>query len=261
MHSLAQLKSKWLSLLLLATTLLLSACGGGGGGSSTSPQYAPTLYQAVYSSGYQYTKQFYITGAPDDTDWDRMGVLHDGTDYRLYFMKQGTSDTLYQFAYNPNSADFEYGYNSIPQLTLTNVPADADGNSLAMSNDGTYYYAHMKSLSVPTRIYTFRYVANTTTYAYQRSYNITKAPADTDWSRWAMLYGDSASRFYAGKTGVDSPIYQFKYNPTTQSYEWGYGGAVSTLAVIGMPSDSDTSNFSMLNNGTQYQFYYLNKRN
>ena len=205
-----------------------------------------------------YSNESYITGAPDDTDWSRMEILHDGTDYRLYFMKQGTSDTLYQFAYNPSSADFEFGYNSISQLTLTNVLADADGNSLAMSNDGTYYYAHMKSLIISTRIYRFRFDGSA--YVYQRSYNITKAPADTDWSRWAMVYGDGASRFYAGKIGDDSVIYQFQYNPVTQSYEWGYGGAVSTIAVTGMPPDSDTSNFSMLNNGTQYQFFYLNKR-
>lgn len=127
-----------------------------------------------------------------------------------------------------------------------------------MSSDNVpYYYAHMKSLSVATLLYTFRFDGSV--YAYQRSYNIANAPVDTDWSRWAMVYGDSASRFYAGKAGDDSTIYQFKYNPTSQNYEWGYGGAVSTLAVTGMPNDSDTSDFAMLNDGSGYRFFYLNQ--
>jgi len=250
------------AILLFGSSLIFVACGGGGGSDSSTP-YEPTLYQAVYGAGgYNYSNQFYITGAPDDTDWSRWGILHDGSDYRLYFMKGSTDGTLYQFAYNPNSGDYEYGYNSINQLRLTNIPADADTDSIAMSNVGNTttgsYYAHMRSMTVPTLIYTFRF--NGSSYAYERSYNITNAPADTDWSRWAMMYGQSASRIYAGKIGDDSTIYQFKYNPTTQSYQWGYGGAIPSLAVNGMPADSDKFDFTMLNNGSQYHFYYLNKQ-
>lgn len=242
---------------------LLSACGGGGGGGGSPSPYEPTVYEATYSGGsYQYSSQYYITLAPDDTDWSRWGIMHDGADYRLYFMKAGTSDTLYQFAYNPNSADYEWGYNSVRQLRLTNIPADADTSSIAMSHVGntaiTSYYAHMKSLSTDTRLYTFRFDGSN--YVYERSYNITNAPADTDWSRWAMVYADDASRFYAGKIGDDSTIYQFKYNPATESYQWGYGKAIGTIAVTGMPADSDTYDFGMLNNGTLYRFFYRNRQ-
>lgn len=241
-------------------TLSLFACGGGGGSNTTAPPYIPTLYQAIYGAGgYNYTAQFYITGAPDDVDWDRWGMLHDGADYRLYFMKTNSNNTLYQFAYNPSSADYEYAYNSITPITLTNIPPDADVTSLAMSSNITNYYAHMKSVNSPTILHTFRF--NGSAYAYERSYNITGAPVETDWSRWAMVYGDGASRFYAGKLGDDSIIYQFKYNASTQHYEWGGSGALSTLAVNGMPTDSNTSDFVMLNNGTQYHFYYLNRQN
>ena len=265
MNVLSQLKPKWFSLFLLSATLLLSACGGGGSGgggasgSSTSPQYVPTLYSADYYMGsYQYLNESYITGAPADTDWSRMGCLSDGANFRFYFMKKGTSDTLYQFAYNGSSTGYEYGYHSDPEISLTNIPADADSNSLAMAYEGGYYYAYMKSLTVPTRIYSFQFDGST--YAYQRSYNITKAPPDTDWSRWTMVYGDGASRFYTGKIGDDSVIYQFQYNLLTQAYEWGYGGAVSTIAVTDMPADSDTSHFCILYSANRYRFYYLNKQ-
>jgi hypothetical protein len=257
-------KSWGLYVFILTFGLVMQGCGGGGGGSSNTTPYEPILYVAIYNgSSYNYAGQYYITGAPDDTDWYRWGTLHDGSDYRLYFMKEGTDDTIYQFAYNPGSADYEFGYNSIRQLRLTNIPADADTSSFAMSHVGNNanngYYAHMKSLSSDTRIYTFRY--NGTSYAYERSYNITGAPADTDWLRWGMLIGDGASRFYAGKMGDDSTIYQFKYNPTTQNYEWGGTGARPTLSVTGMPADSDTSEFGMLNNGSQYRYYNLNNQN
>ena len=92
-----------------------------------------------------YSNESYITGAPDDTDWSRMGGLADGVYLRFYFMKKGTSDTLYQFAYNSSTANFEYGYQSDPEISLTNMPADADGNSFAMVYDGGYYYAYMKA--------------------------------------------------------------------------------------------------------------------
>lgn len=255
------------TLLLVGLIWLLSACGGGGGsgdsGGNTSRPYEPILYEAIFTGGsYQYTNQYYITGAPDDTDWYRWGIMHDGADYRLYFMKAGTDGTLYQFAYNPGTADYEFGYNSIPQVTLTNIPADADVSSIAMSHVGnlatTGYYAHMKSYSTDTRIHTFRF--NGSVYAYERSYNITNAPVDTDWTRWAMVIGQGFSRFYAGKTGDDSTIYQFKYNPTTQAYQWAYDGAIGTLTVTGMPVDSDLYDFAMLNNGTQYRFYYRNQQ-
>ncbi len=248
---------------IVISSLFLLSCGGGGGADNTTTPYEPILYEAIYSGGsYSYAGQYFITMAPDDTDWYRWGIMHDGADYRLYFMKEGTDNTLYQFAYNPNSADYEFGYNSIPQLTLTNIPADADTSSIAMSHVGnlatTSYYAHMKSISNDALIYTFR--SDNVSYAYERSYNITGAPSDTDWSRWAILIGQGVSRFYAGKMGDDSIIYQFKYNPTNQNYEWGGTGAVPTLSVTGMPADSDTSEFGMLYNGSQYRFYNLNQQ-
>lgn len=254
--------SVFVSLLI---TLFLSACSsGGGGGDDRSTSYVPKLYEAIYGAGaYQYTNEYNITMAPDDVDWDRWGILHDGADSRLYFMKAGTDNTLYQFALNPLSGDYEYGYNSLTPITLTNIPDDADPSSIAMSNVGvvvsTSYYAHMKSLSMDGRIYTFRF--NGSVYAYERSYDITGAPADTDWSRWAMLIGDGVSRFYAGSTSDDALIYQFKYNSTTQMYEWGFGGAVASISILYMPADSELSNFSMHSSGVSgYRFYYLNQQ-
>ena len=40
-------------------------------------------------------------------------MLHDGTDYRLYFFKSGSSDTIYQFAFDRRVEQYRFGYNSI----------------------------------------------------------------------------------------------------------------------------------------------------
>jgi hypothetical protein len=96
------------AVFLLPIILILTSCGGGGGSDNTAP-YEPKLYEAIYSGGsYRYANQYFITGAPADIDWYRWGMLNDGADYRLYFMKTGSNDTLYQFAYNAASGDYEF---------------------------------------------------------------------------------------------------------------------------------------------------------
>ena len=80
-----------------------------------------------------------ITDAPSNTDWNRWTMLHDGSDYRLYFFKAGTDDTIYQFVFNPSTTSYEFGYNSSPEMSITEAPADADPSSFAILYDGPAY--------------------------------------------------------------------------------------------------------------------------
>jgi len=105
-----------------------------------------TLYQFGYNSStqdYEYghlsIPTLFITMAPVDTDHARWGMLHDGTNYRLYIGKTGEADTMYQFAYNISSSDYEWGYVSIPQLNITDMPADSIKTDFAMLHDGSDY--------------------------------------------------------------------------------------------------------------------------
>ena len=55
------------------------------------------LYQAAfngteYEYGYSSKPRIEITGAPDDIDWNRWSMLHDGGNYRLFFMPIGRSE-------------------------------------------------------------------------------------------------------------------------------------------------------------------------
>ena len=105
------------------------------------------IYQFVYNPStlrYEYgfggaIPRIDVTGAPADVDWDRWGMLHDGTTYRHYAMRQGSNTQMYQFGYNPAVQDYQFGYNSIPVLRVENMPQDSDTSNFAMLHDGTNY--------------------------------------------------------------------------------------------------------------------------
>lgn len=227
----------------------------------------PTLRQGVYKSGtadyvYGYgnaIENLVISGAPEDTDYTRWAMLHDGNAYRLYFFKKDSNDTLYQFAYNPSSADYEYGYNSIATLKITNAPADADASSFAMLHDGSKYRLYMRSKARPATIHQFVWSGSSYEYGHGNaipSIAITGAPADTDFSRWAMLHDGSAYRFYAFQHGSDDDFYQFAYNASKRSYDYGYQ-SIAEMSVEDMPETADSNSFAMLHDGAKYRFYFL----
>lgn len=256
-----------LGLGMLLVSLTLIACGSDNkSDDSGTAVVAPSLNQAawvsgttVYQFGHNSIPNIDITGAPDDVDWNRWAMLHDGTHYRLYFFAAGTNDTIYQFAFNSASGDYEFGYNSIPEMTITGAPADADPSSFAMLHDGTDYRLYMRSLT-SSAIYQFAFNSATSDYEYgYRSIarmDVTGAPADTDFDRWGMLHDGSVYRFYAFKDTLDNQFYQFGFNASTQDYEYGHN-SIPLLTLDQIPADSDTSGFAMLHDGLDYRFYFL----
>lgn len=116
--------------------------------SETNPN---KLYQAAYKAGtnqYVYGHRsmpvINITGAPSDTTNNkRWAMLHDGQHYRLYIGRKNHTDQFYQFAFNPSTNAYEYGYKSIRMLTATNTPSTSSKKAFAMLHDGgayRYYY-------------------------------------------------------------------------------------------------------------------------
>jgi len=71
-----------------------------------------------------------------------------------------------------------------------------------------------------------------------------------------MLHDGNVYRYYAFKQGSNTTFYQFGFNPTARVYQYSYL-TIATLRVENMPSDSDTSNFAMLHDRTDYHFYFL----
>lgn len=254
---------------IIALTVTLSACNSSSSGpgqeNSGQQNVAPLLNQAAYvygttqyEFGYNSIGNIKLSGAPEDTDFNRWAMLHDGVDYRLYFFKQNSNNTLYQFAFNWSSMQYEYGYNSIAQLTITGAPTDADAGSFTMLHDGSHYRLYMRGHNNPNRLYQFAFNRNSGNYEY--GYNsiptmdITGAPTDTDWNRWAMLHDGTTYRLYFGKQNTNDQLYQFAYNSSTRSYQYGYN-SIATLTLVGIPDGTDTSNFAMLHDTNDYRFY------
>jgi len=258
-----------LGLGMLLVSLSLIGCGGdnnSGAGTAGVSVVTPSLNQAAYMVGttiYQFGHNSIPTidviGAPTDVDWTRWAMLHDGSTYRLYFFADGTNDTVYQFGFNRATSNYEFGYDSIPELTITGAPTDADPSSFAMLHDGTDYRLYMRSKTTAA-IYQFAFNRATSDYEYgYRSIarmDVTGAPADTDFDRWGMLHDGSVYRFYAFKGSLDNQMYQFGFNAATSDYEYGYS-SIPLLTLDQIPANSDTSGFAMLHDGVDYRFYFL----
>lgn len=222
-----------------------------------------SLNQARYNAtngNYEYLQTDFhnilISDAPVDTDRSRWAMLHDnaGDAYRLYFFQKGANDTLYQFVYDLNSGVYQYQQGANGSLKLTGMPDDADPDSFAMLHDGFDYRLSMQSKTTK-RIYQAVYNAESSDYEYGGQLDLVDGPEDTDYSRWAMLHDGNDYRFYAFKTGSDTYLYQFLYNPSLGGYVYGSNLDVQ---VMDMPASSDESNFSMLHDGIGYAFYFLN---
>ncbi|MES2670690.1 MAG: hypothetical protein V4673_09775 [Pseudomonadota bacterium] len=213
----------------------------------------------TYKFGDQSIPNIPITGAPADTNWRRWAMLWDGSTYRMYFFKGSTNDTIYQFAFNTSTNAYEYGHNSIPILTLTNIPADADTSSFSMLWDGSAYRLYVRKLGTPTTLYQAAFVPGSTTYQF--GYNsipslpVTGFPENSDWSRWAMLSDGSAYRIYVMQLGSNTALHQGSYNPAAQAYQYGLN-SIPELTLVGTPTNSSLASFAMLNDRTNYRFYF-----
>ena len=134
---------------------------------------AGSLNQAAYVSGtstYRFGHRsilnMVIADAPVDADYTRWAMLHDGAVYRLYLFKQNTNDTLYQFGFNARTGQYEYGYQSIPELKLTNIPDDADTSRFAMLHDGSVYRLYLGKTGNEDAMYQFGYNPSSSDYEF-----------------------------------------------------------------------------------------------
>ena len=184
-------------------------------------------------------------------------MLNDGTTYRLYFFKGSSNNTLYQFGYNGTS--YAYGHNSIPELTLTNIPADADTDSFAMLWDGSNYRLYVKRLGFPATLYQAAFVPGSTNYQFgYRSIPvipITGFPDTADWSRWGMLHDGSAYRMYAMRLASNTELLQGSFSRAASEYQYGLN-SIRVLDLVNTPANSNLDSFSMLHGQGVYRFYF-----
>ena len=212
---------------------------------------------ADYQYGYNSIENIPLVGAPEDTDRSRFAMLHDGITFRIYFFKKGANDRIYQFGFNSATGNYEFGFDSIAELTITGMPSDADSSTFAMLHDGATFRLYMKGTSNPSLLYQAAWNGSEYEYGFDsiEMIDITGAPADSDWNRWAMLHDGTDFRFYVFQNGSSTNFYQFAFNSASQDYEYGHL-SIANLSVIEMPANSDSSNFAMLHDLSNYRFYF-----
>ena len=166
-----------------------------------------TLYQfgfhratETYQWGYESIPELKITGAPADADASSFAMLHDGTDYRLYLRPKGNPTVLYQFAFNRQTENYEFGFHSIPKIAVKNFPQDTDFSRWAMLHDGDFYRFYAFKSGSATNFYQGAF--NVSASEYQWGYEsipmltLVDTPANSNPKSAAMLHDSEDFRFY-----------------------------------------------------------------
>ncbi len=78
-----------------------------------------------------------VRGFPADANPRRWAMHEDGSNYRVLVFKQGSSESLYQAAYNAARGRYEYGYRSRDEVSLLGMPASAIPFEGAALHDGS----------------------------------------------------------------------------------------------------------------------------
>ena len=247
------LSQKINSAILFLFVIGLFGCGGGGGDGDKMYSINQAAWDdSQYTYGHNTTApNIIISKAPDDTDFKRWAALHDGDTWRVYFLKKGSNNTIYQFSWNGDEKSFEYGFNtSNPELLIINIPTDANPEQISMLNDGGPSDLYMRSKTDNDLLYRFSFDSSTESFDFNDQETITGAPEDTDYDRWAVMHDGTDYWLNTFKEGSDTVLHEFLWDGDTFNY-------TKEQTVEGLPTTSDTSSFAMLSNTIDYAFYVL----
>lgn len=265
-------KAGWIAALIGCGCLGIGAvvCGIGGwvlyeqgafaGADAELEQAAFVEGSTRYRFGYESIPTIPVDGAPQDTDYSRWAMLHDGRTYRLFFMRRGARDTLYQFGFDRAKGAYVHGLAPMRgSVRIEGIPADADTSSFAMLHDGDDYRLYFRAMT-GSRLLQFAFDEATGSYEYgYRSIEeipVEGSPADTDWGRWAMLHDGESFRLYTGRRGATDELYQHAFDRGASEYRYAFR-SIPRMTLEAVPPDSDESSFAMLHDETHYRFYYL----
>jgi len=218
-------------------------------------QFAWVSGSSNYRYGHRSAPYVGITGGPATADLSRFAMLHDGSNYRLYCWKSGTTNTLHQFSFNGSA--YAYGHQSSPEITLTGFPSDVDTSNFSMTHDGSHYRVFLPRSGHPQTLYQGTHASGTTNYRYDSSptsISITGFPADTDFTRWDTVHDGTYLRYYAFKQGSNTQLYQGTLNSSSGAIE--YGRQSSDMTLLAGPANSRHNRSAMLHDGSDYRFYF-----
>jgi serine/threonine protein kinase len=219
-----------------------------------------TLYQAAFNGEvyeYNFLPKISVSGAPDDIDWNRWSVLHDGDVHRLYFFPKKRSDILYQFGFNKSTSKYEFGYSSVSEIPIQDLPEGTNISNFSILFDGLSYRLYFRSKGNRS-LYQCSYDEKKQTYRYGfksiPEIKIIGAPEDTEWNSWSMLYDGSSYRLYVKSSERMNVLYQFSFDG--YAYVYGYN-SIPEITVKNMPKLNYVKKFNITHDGGDYRFYNL----
>lgn len=167
------------------------------------------------------------------------------------------ASSVRQGAWVPGTANYQYGYNSIPNIPITGAPADTNFARYAMLHDGSAYRMYFFKGSTSDTLYQFSWNGSSYAYGYNSIAVLTLvgSPADVDASSLAMLHSGGAYHAYLRRLGDPTTLYQFIWVPGTTTYRWNVAPYSPSLPVTGFPADTDWSRWDMLHDGLTYRIY------
>ncbi|MCH9698533.1 MAG: hypothetical protein K0U68_10545 [Gammaproteobacteria bacterium] len=96
----------------------------------------------------------------------------------------------YQFALNPATQNFEYGFNSINAIRISGSPSNVDINRWAMLHDSSNYRFYAFRAGSNTQLYQYAFNGFTCAYGF-RSINVVNLqglPGKTNSTSLAMMH-------------------------------------------------------------------------
>ncbi len=196
---------------------------------------------------YIYSNDLPILNIPKDADWSAWAMLSDENDFRLYCLKSGTNDTLYQFGFNGTS--YELGYNGMPEIKIVGMPETAAIHTLSMLHDGETYRLYYQDNIDPSKLYQFAF--DGTVYSYLNTINVSGLSEVIQGLPTAMLYSDSSYHFYA-LDQANNELYQAIYNPQSNEYS-----RVNNISIEHIPNYSNRESCAMSYGENTYWLYFL----
>lgn len=158
------------------------------GANDTLYQFGYNYNSGRYEFGYDSTQVLKIKGVPLTANTFTFSMLHDGSNYRLYFLDVNNHELLYQFVFNGSDYVVEEGN---PKMILSGMPADMDSSRMAMlyakGNDAPGYHLYGFEQGKKRRLVQAYYDLGTNTYKRINDIQININPSISDISSFSMV--------------------------------------------------------------------------
>ena len=252
---------------LLPLAAGVTACGGAGQavGGALGIQPPPVLHEAAYDSAtgsYRYVGDMTIQDPPIDADWSRWAMCHDGSNARLFVMRNASPPQVYMFV-NLGGRSFTYVPVENGSIPITGAPADASLDSFATVHGDGAFRLYLWSRTTEGRLYQFGLTRDAPTRFEFGAYGIPSLavrgwPADANPRRWAMHEDGSNYRILVFQQGSSESLYQAAYNASQGAYQYGYRSR-DQVSLLGMPASAIPFEGASLHDGGNWRFYQMGR--